>query len=105
MPCEEKDKGAKGKIMLCDTVGRNIKRTIMKDVKIAESDIAIACSIFHKKHELKTGKHIVTMKEFEDVTKEFSRLTRTEMEKLIKEGNDANKNHHNTFKEMMKRRK
>lgn len=83
-----KDKHNKGKTMLCDTVARNIKRTTMKDIKESESDIASACSIFHKKHEQKIGKPILTMGEFVKVTEEFSKLSRSEVEKLIKEGKE-----------------
>jgi hypothetical protein len=86
-----KDRQLKGKVMLCDTAARNIKRTIMKNVKEAESDIASACSIFHKKHEQKTGRPIVTIGEFERVTEEFSKLPRSEIEILIKEGKEADK--------------
>ena len=87
----EEDRHLKGKIMLCDNAARKIKNTIMKDVKAAESDIALACSIFHKKHEQKTGRSIETIVEFEQVTKEFSELPRTEINKLIEEGRKEDK--------------
>ncbi len=84
----DKDKHDKGKVVLCGTVARNIKRTTMKGIKESESDIASACSIFHKKHEQKTGKPILTMGEFVKVTEEFSKLPISEVEKLIKEGKE-----------------
>lgn len=87
-----KDGLSKGKAMLCDTAARNIMRTTMKNIKESESDIASACSIFHKKHEQKTGKRILTMGEFVKVTEEFSKLPRSEVEKLIKEGKEVDKN-------------
>lgn len=108
MPCKtkEEDKHVKGKVILCNLAARNIKRTIMKDVKEAESDIASACAIFHKRHEKRTGKSITTIGEFEKVTREFSSLSRSEMEKLIKESKEEeDKKRNDTFKEMMRRRK
>lgn len=107
MSCKtkEEERQIKGKVMLCDIAARNIKKTIMKDVKEAESDIASACAIFHKRHEQKTGKPITTISEFEKVTREFSNLSRSEMEKLITEGKEEDKKRHDTFKEMMKRHK
>lgn len=87
----EEDNRIKGKVMLCDNAARNLKKTIMKDVKEAESDIASACSTFHIKHEQKTGKPIETINEFEQVTNEFSKLSRSEIDKLIKEGKEADK--------------
>ena len=74
-----------GKVVLCDIVARKIKQTIMKNAKEAEEDISAACSIFHKKHEIKTGRPITTIRQFIEVTKEFSKLSRPELEKLIKE--------------------
>lgn len=111
MPCKtkEEERQIKGKVMLCDIAARNIKKTIMKDVKETESDIASACAIFHKRHEQKTGKHITTISEFEKVTREFSNLSRSEMEKLITEGKEEeeeeDKKRHDIFKEMMKKHK
>lgn len=93
----------KGKIVLCDMVAHNIKKTIMKNVKEAESDIAAACAIFHRKHELKTGRPIKTIREFSDVTEEFSKLHRSEIEKLIKEGKEEGKKRYKILKEMKKR--
>ena len=87
----EEDRSAKGKIVLCNNAARSIKKTIMKDFKAAESDIASACSIFHKKHEQKTGRSIDTISEFEQVIKEFSKLPRFEIEKLIDEGKELDK--------------
>ncbi len=87
----EEDRHITGKVMLCNNVARKIKNTIMKDFKAAESDIASACSIFHNKHELKTGKPIDTIGEFEQVTKEFSNLHRSELDKLIEEGKKFDK--------------
>src|SRR3972149_11312289 len=86
-----KDKHIKGKVMLCDIAARNIKKTIMKDIKEAGTDIASACSRFHKKHEQKTGKPIITISEFESVTRDFSKLSRSEIDKLIKESKEENK--------------
>ena len=62
--------------------------SVFKAIKESESDIASACSIFHKKHEQKTGKPILTMGEFVKVTEEFSKLPISEVEKLIKEGKE-----------------
>lgn len=95
----------KGKVMLCDTAARNIKKTIMKDVKEAESDIASACSMFHRKYEQKTGRPIETISEFEQVTKDFSKLPRSEIDKLIKEGKEENKELQDVLKTMIKSRK
>lgn len=95
----------KGKVMLCDTAARNIKRTIMKDVKEAESDIASACSIFHKKHEQKTGRPITTISEFEQVTREFSNLPRSEIENLIKEGKEADRKRQEAIEVIRKSRR
>lgn len=105
MPCKEEERRDKGKVMLCNIAARNIKNTIMKNVKEAESDIASACAIFHKKHELKTGKPITTISEFEKVTREFIKLSRSEIEKLIKEGKEEEKKLSGGLKEMMKRHK
>lgn len=101
----EEDRHLKGKVILCDNAARNIKKTIMKDFKKAESDIASACSIFHKKHEQKTGRPIETMIEFEQVTKEFSQLPRSEINKLIEEGREEDKRLQDVLKTMRKRRK
>ena len=51
----DEDKRIDGKILLCNNAARNIKKTIMKDFKEAESDIDSACSIFHKNYEQKQG--------------------------------------------------
>ena len=85
------DMHTKGKVMLCNVAAHNIKKTIMKGVRETEEDIACACAIFHKKYEQKTGKPITTISEFEKVTREFSRLPRPEIEKLIKEGKEEEK--------------
>ncbi len=87
----EEDIHLKGKIMLCDNAARKIKNTIMKDVKEAESDIAKARSIFHKKHEQNTGRPIETVAEFEQVIEDFSKLPRSEIDKLIEEGREEDK--------------
>lgn len=89
----EEDRHIKVKILLCNNAARNIKKTIMKDFKEAESDIASACSIFHKKYEQKTGKSIETISEFEQVTREFSKLPRHEIDKLIKESKEDKRLH------------
>ena len=101
---EDKERRAKGKVILCEIAAHNIKKTLMKDVKEAESDIASACAIFHKRHELKTGKPITTINEFEQVTREFSKLSKSEMKKLIEEGKEEDKKSSDILKEMMKRR-
>lgn len=75
----------------------------MKNVKDAESDIAIACTIFHRKDELKTGRPIKTIREFSDVTKEFSKLPKSKIEKLIKESKEEDKKRYKILKEMKKR--
>lgn len=98
----EEERRIKGKIVLCDVAAHNIKKTIMKNVKETESDIAVACTIFHRKHELKTGRPINTIREFAEVTKEFSKLSRSEIEKLIKEGKEEDKKRYETLKEMRK---
>lgn len=90
----EEDRRLKGKIMMCGTAARKIKNTIMKDIREAESDIAAACSLFHKRHEQKTGRTIDTIEEFEQVTREFSRLPRSELDKLIEEGKKDTKLQH-----------
>ena len=92
MPCKtkEEEKRSKGRVVLCDIAARNIKRTVMKDVK--EADIASACVIFHKRHEHRTGEPVTTISGFEKVTREFSKLPRSEIEKLIKEGKEEDKN-------------
>ncbi len=82
------ERRTKGKIILCDIAAHKIKNTIMKNIKEAESDIALACTIFHKKYELEKGRPIKTISEFEQVTKEFSKLPRSEIEKLIKESKE-----------------
>lgn len=97
---KDQERRPKGKIMLCNVAARNIKKTIMKNVKEAEGDIAIACTTFHKRHEIKTGRPITTIGEFEEVTREFSKLPRSEIEKLIKEGKEEQKK----FYEMLKYR-
>lgn len=101
---EKEERHTKGKDALCNLAARNLKKTIMKDVKEAESDIASACSVFHKRHEQKTGKPITTIGEFENVTREFSKLPRQEIDKLIKEGKEEEKKRHEFLKEMRKRR-
>ena len=98
-----KEERLKGKIVLCDVAAHNIKKTIMKNVKEAESDIATACTIFHRKHEIKTGRPIKTISEFEQVTKEFSKLPRSEIEKLIKESKEEDRKRFEILKEMKKR--
>lgn len=94
MPCGEtkkkdkedaKEKRAGGNEVLCIVAAHNLKKTIMKNIKETESDIAEACMIFHKKYEQKTGKSTKTISEFEQVTRDFSKLTGPEIEKLIKE--------------------
>lgn len=99
----EEDRRLKGKVMLCDNAARKIKNTIMKDVKTAESDIALACSMFHKKHEQKTGRSIETIVEFEQVTKEFGQLPRSEIDKLIEEGREEDKKLQDVLKTMRRR--
>lgn len=88
---EVKEKRAGGNAVLCGVAAHNLKKTIMRNVKESESDIAGACIIFHKKHEQNTGKPIKTISEFERVTKEFSKLPKEEMEKLIKESKEEDK--------------
>ncbi len=83
-----KERHVQVKDMLCLTVARNLKKSIMKNVKEAELDIAKACTIFHRRHEQKTGKPIVTISEFEQVTRAFSKLPKYEMDKLIREGKE-----------------
>lgn len=97
-----KEERLKGKIVLCDVAAHNIKKTIMKNVKEAESDIATACTIFHRKHEIKTGRPIKTISEFEQVTKEFSKLSRPEIETLIKESKEEDKKLQEIIKRMRK---
>jgi hypothetical protein len=106
MPCkeDEAERCTKGKDALCEVAAHKLKKTVMKHVKDAESDIANACAIFHKRHEQKTGKSITTISEFEQVTKAFSELPKSEMEELIKEGKEEDKKSNETLKEMMKRR-
>ena len=100
---ETKEKrSTKGKVVLCDVAAHNIKKTIMKDFKEAETDIAGACSIFHKRHEQKTGRPIITVSEFEQVTKEFSKLSRPEIETLIKESKEEDKKLQEIIKRMRK---
>jgi hypothetical protein len=95
MPCKEKMKEEKKEVkerrteandILCKVAAHNLKKTIMKDIKETESDIAGACMIFHKQHEEKTGKHTKTINEFEKITRDFGKLTGSEIDKLIKEG-------------------
>lgn len=108
MPCnkdEEDERRAKGKDILCEIAAHKLKKTIMKHVKEAESDIASACAIFHKRYEQKTGKPITTVSEFEQVTKAFSKLPKSEMEQLIKEGKDEDKKRSYTLKEMIRSHK
>ena len=102
---KEEERRDSGKVVLCSIAARKIKQTIMKNVKEAEEDISTACSIFHKKHELKTGRPITTISEFTEVTKEFSKLSRPELEKLIKEGKEEKKKRYEVLKEIKKRYK
>jgi hypothetical protein len=88
---DEEEGNTKGKAILCEIAAHKIKNIIMKDIKETESDIASACAIFHKRHELKTGKPITTINEFEQVTRVFSKLSKEEMEKLIEEGKEEDK--------------
>lgn len=81
---EPKEKRTGGNIVLCKVAARNLKKTTMKDIKKTESEIAEACIIFHKRHEEKTGKRTKTINEFEKVTRDFSKLTTHEIDKLIK---------------------
>ena len=85
------DRQTKGKMMLCNVAARNFKKTIMRGIKETEEEIAGACAIFHKKYEQKTGKPITTISEFERVTREFSKLSKSELEILIKEGKEEEK--------------
>lgn len=112
MPCEEKKKEVdeeakerrtKGKAVLCDVAAHNLKKTIMRNVKEAESDIAGACAIFHKRHEKKTGRPIKTISEFEQVTRDFSKLSKEEIEKLIQEDKEEDKKRNEVLEEMMKK--
>jgi hypothetical protein len=99
MSCKEKkEEGEKakerrsgGNEVLCKVTAHNLKKTIMRDIKETESDIADACMIFHEKHEQKTGKRTRTISEFEQVTRDFSKLTGPEIEKLINEGKEEDK--------------
>lgn len=102
---DEEERRTKGKAILCENVARNIRKTIMTNVEAAESDIAGACAIFHKKHEEKTGKPILTISEFEQVTKEFSKLPEIEIQKLIKEGKEEHEKRSKFLKEIKRRRK
>ena len=93
----------RGKDILCEVAAHNLKKTVMKHFKEDESDIASACAIFHKRHEEKTGKHITTISEFEQVIKTFSKLPKSEIDQLIKEGKEEDMKRNNIVKEMMKR--
>ena len=75
----------------------------MKDIKEAVSDISGACAIYHKKREQKTGKPILTISEFEKVTGEFSKLSRSEIDELIKENREEHKKRQEMFKRMGRR--
>jgi hypothetical protein len=88
---EAKKRRAWGNEVLCKVAAHNLKKTIMRDIKETESDIADACMIFHKKHEQKTGKRTETISEFEQVTRDFSKLTGPEIEKLINEDKEEDK--------------
>jgi hypothetical protein len=85
---EIQERRAEGKSVLCGVVAHNLKKTIMKNAKETESDIAEACAIFHKRHEQKTGRPIKTIREFEQVTRDLSKLPKEEIEKLINESKD-----------------
>lgn len=100
MPCKEKKKEdnetskerrIEGKAVLCGVVAHNLKKTTMIDVKEEESDIAEACMVFHKRHEQKTGRPIKTISEFQKVIRDFSKLPKEEIEKLIKESKEEDK--------------
>lgn len=101
---EKEERSAKGKDILCEVAAHKLKKTVLKHVKEAESDIASACAVFHKRHEKKTGRSITTISEFEKVTKAFSQLPQSEMEELIKEGKEEDKKRNDIMKEIMKRR-
>lgn len=99
MPCTErnregekeiKERRTEGKAVLCGVAAHNLKKTIMRDVE-EESDIAEACMVFHKRHELKTGKPTTTISEFQKVIRDFSKLPKEEIEKLIKESKEEDK--------------
>jgi hypothetical protein len=99
---EEDERNTKGKDILCEVTAHKLKKTVMKHVKEAESDIASACAIFHKRHEQKTGKFITTINEFEQVTKTFSKLPKSEIDELIKEGREEDRKRNELLKEMRK---
>jgi hypothetical protein len=88
---EIKERRTEGKAVLCGVVAHNLKKTIMRDVKEEESDIAEACMVFHKRHEQKTGKPTTTISEFQKVIRDFSKLPKEEIEKLIKESKEEDK--------------
>jgi len=102
---DKEERRIEGKAILCERAAHNIKKTIMANVKEAEGDISSACAIFHKKHEEKTGKPILTISEFEQVTKEFSKLSETEIQKLIKEGKEEHEKRSKFLKEIKRRHK
>ncbi len=80
-----KNRHANARIMLCNIAARKISKTIMKDIKEAEQDIGNACMVYHEQYEKRLGRPIETIKEFEKVTTEFSKLPKHEIEKLIQE--------------------
>jgi hypothetical protein len=98
----KEERSAKGKDILCEVAAHKLKKTVLKHVKEAESDIASACAVFHKRHEEKTGKSITTISEFEKVTKAFSQLPKSEMDKLIEEGKEEDRKRNDILKEMRK---
>lgn len=92
------DKHTNAKVSLCRNAARKISKVLMKDIKTAEEDIGNACLMYDKEYEKKLGRPIRTIQEFEDAAREFSKLPRDKIEKLILEGRE----HAKKQKEMLK---
>lgn len=91
----------KARTSLCNNAARKLSKVLMKDIKAAEEDIGNACMIHNQAYEKKLGRPIRTIQEFEDAIKEFSKLPKPEIERLIQEGKERAKKQKEMLKSML----
>ena len=82
------DKRKSAKVLLCDNAARKISKVLMKEIKVAEQDIGNACMVYNQEYEVRLGRPIRTIQEFENAVTEFSKLPKDEIEKLILNGRE-----------------
>lgn len=91
-----RDKRKSTKVLLCGNAARKISKVLMKEIqssslqiiKVAEQDIGNACMVYNQEYEVRLGRPIRTIQEFENAVTEFSKLPKDEIEKLILKGRE-----------------